>query len=99
MTMLSQGILYLQKNSTFTKQYYAGKAIKPHFWEYYYEDSVDLIAKLPRLAAIIYRYKYKDGKLIAPEESFDWAANYSHMLGYEDFGMKEYLRGYLTIHR
>lgn len=39
-----------------------------------------------------------NGKHIAPEESLDWAANYSHMLGFDNMGMKEYLRGYLTIH-
>lgn len=28
----------------------------------------------------------------------DYAANYAHMMGFEEYGVKEALRGYLTIH-
>lgn len=28
----------------------------------------------------------------------DWAGNFSHMLGYQSKGMKECIRGYLSIH-
>jgi len=44
---------------------------------------MDLLAKIPRLAAIIYRHKFKNGKLIEADNKLDWAANYSHMLGYD----------------
>lgn len=82
MTMLSQAVLYLQKNSTFAKEYYAGKASKSHYWEYFYEDSVDLIAKLPRVAALVYRHKYHNDKFIESDISLDWAGNYANMLGF-----------------
>lgn len=59
---------------------------------------MNLLAKIPRVAAIIYRHKYKNGQLIQQDETLDWAANYSHMLGYKQFEVKECLRGYLTIH-
>ena len=59
MTMLSMGLLYLQKNSAFFKAYQAGTP-KATYWEYYYEDSMDLLAKLPHLCALIYRHKYKN---------------------------------------
>jgi len=58
---------------------------------------MDLLAKLPRVAAIVYRHKY--GKsIIEADNSLDWAGNFSHMLGYDNFAMKECLRGYLSIH-
>ena len=98
MTALSQAILYLQSDSQFARLYGEGKIAKAHYWEYIYEDAMDLIAKLPRLAAIIYRNKYKNGQVIDADPNLDWAGNYSHMLGYEQFEMKECLRGYLTIH-
>ena len=41
---------------------------------------MDLIAKLPSLAALIFRHLYRDGKMAAPKET-DWSANFAHMLG------------------
>ena len=58
MTMLSQGLLYLQTNSQFAKLYGEGKLQKKEYWEYMYEDSMDLLAKIPKIAAIAYRHKY-----------------------------------------
>lgn len=75
-----------------------GKASKAHYWEYFYEDSVDLIAKLPRLAALVYRHKYHNGKFIETNNSLDWAGNYAHMLGFPSLEVKECIRGYLSIH-
>jgi len=59
MTMLSSVILFLQKDSVFNKIYDEGKTHKKFYWEHMYEDAMNLIAKIPRLAAIIYRHKYK----------------------------------------
>lgn len=46
-----------------------------------YEDSLNLIAKLPAIAAHIYRATYKGGNQIAANPKLDWAANLSHMMG------------------
>lgn len=97
MTMLSMGLLHLQKNSKFFQAYHHG-VNKSKYWESYYEDSMDLIALLPELCATIYRHKYKNSQLIAADSSLDWAGNFSHMLGYKDEQMKECIRGYLSIH-
>jgi citrate synthase len=59
---------------------------------------MDLIAKIPHVAAIIYRHKYFNSDIIASDKSLDWAGNYSHRLGYKDQIAKECLRGYLSIH-
>lgn len=59
---------------------------------------MNLIAKIPKVAALIYRHKYHNSNLIEADEKLDWAGNYAHMLGYTDEVIKECIRGYLTIH-
>ncbi len=66
--------------SKFQKAYTAG-VHKSKYWESIYEDSMDLIAKLPAIAALIYRNTYKGGKLIDADPNLDWAANLAHMMG------------------
>lgn len=61
---------------------------------------MDLIAKLPVVAATIYRNTYKDGKGIgAIDPNLDWSANFTKMLGFNDEKFTELMRLYLTIHR
>lgn len=83
MTMLSMGLLHLQNHSKFFKAYQQG-VNKSKYWEYYFDDTMDLLAKLPHLCATIYRHKYKNSQLIEPNKQLDWAGNFSHMLGFED---------------
>ena len=85
--MLSMALLYLQQNSKFFKAYQSGVS-KTKYWEHYYEDAMDLLAKLPHICAMIYRHKYKNSQLIASNEHIDWAGNFSHMLGFDSKGMK-----------
>lgn len=54
MTLFSQGVMALQTSSKFAAAYQQG-VHKSKYWEPVYEDSMDLIAKLPTLAAAIYR--------------------------------------------
>ncbi|GLI58751.1 hypothetical protein VaNZ11_000508, partial [Volvox africanus] len=77
---------------------YRRGAPKSRLWETVYEDSMDLIAKLPQLAAMIYRRTYKGGHFIQPSHTLDWAANLAHMMGYEDSSCHEMMRMYQTIH-
>jgi len=61
---------------------------------------MDLIAKLPTIAALIYRNLYRDGTSVgAIDPSKDWSANFASMLGYENPQFTELMRLYLTIHR
>ena len=46
-----------------------------------YEDALNLLAKLPQIAAFIYRWKYKNGDIIAPDSHLDMGANFAHMMG------------------
>lgn len=59
---------------------------------------MELIAKLPTLAAYIYRNLYKDGKVAPVDPKKDWSANLATMLGFEDKMFTELMRLYLTIH-
>ncbi len=68
------------------------------FSQYTYEDAMDLTAKLPVIAAIIYRNLYKDGKVACIDPSKDWGANLTAMLGYDDHRFIELMRLYLVIH-
>lgn len=98
MTQFSMGILSLQRNSKFAQAYRSGVK-KTEYWKYYLEDSIELIAKLPHLAARIYRHTYFDDKYVDTNENLDWAGNYAHMLGYGDsVEIQEAIRGYLSIH-
>lgn len=97
MTQFCVAILSLQTESKFAKAYASGISKKDH-WSYIYEDTMTLIARLPRIAAYIYRRKYKNGDHIQPDGMLDWSANFAHMLGYDEEGFIELLRLYLTIH-
>lgn len=97
MTQFVVGIMALQTESKFAKQYAAGMS-KKDYWEATFEDSMDLIARLPRIAAYIYRRKYRNGAHIQPDGLLDWAGNFAHMMGYEDERFKELMRLYMTIH-
>src|SRR5688572_19466572 len=60
MTQFVVAIMALQTESQFSKKYAAGIS-KKDYWEVVFDDSMDLIARLPRVAAYIYRRKYKKG--------------------------------------
>jgi len=97
MTMFSIGIMAMQTESVFAAAYKKG-INKKDYWDYMYEDSMNLIARLPRVAAYIYRKKYKNDVHIEPDPKLDWAANIAHMMGYEDFNVQRLMRMYMTIH-
>ncbi len=97
MTQFCAAVLALQTESKFAKAYEEGIS-KKDYWDYVYEDTMTLIARLPRVAAYIYRRKYKNGEHIQPDGMLDWSANFAHMLGFDDESFKELMRLYLTIH-
>ncbi|CAG0949547.1 MAG: citrate (Si)-synthase, eukaryotic [Bacteroidetes bacterium] len=97
MTQFSIAVMAMQTESLFAAAYRKGVS-KKEYWDYTYEDSMNLIARLPRIAAYIYRRKYKNNEHIEPDHKLDWAANLAHMMGYEDFDVKRLMRLYMTIH-
>jgi citrate synthase len=97
MTQFSLAILQLQKDSVFAQKYRAG-INKKDYWDPMYEDTMNLLAKLPAMAAYIYRRSYKGDKHIPADPKLDWGGNLAHMLGVKDEAFKELMRLYLVIH-
>ncbi len=97
MTQFVIAIMALQTESQFAKKYGEGLN-KKDYWDAIFDDSMNLIARLPRVAAYIYRRKYKHGDHIQPNGLLDWAGNFAHMLGYRDDTFQELMRLYMTIH-
>lgn len=98
MTQFTIAIASMQTDSQFARRYAEGMN-KLDYWDATYEDTMNLIARLPRVAAYIFRRTYFGGQHILPDITLDWGANLAHMLGVsaeEDF--KNYVRLYLTIH-
>jgi citrate synthase len=97
MTMFVVGIMAMQTESNFARCYSQGMN-KKDYWDPTFDDAMDLIARLPRIAAYIYRRKYKNKEHIHPNGLLDWAGNLAHMMGYEDESFHELMRLYMTIH-
>ncbi|MFM8431877.1 MAG: citrate (Si)-synthase, eukaryotic [Bacteroidota bacterium] len=97
MTQFSMAVMALQTESLFAAAYRKGIS-KKEYWDPMYEDVMNLIARLPRVAAYIYRRLYKNGVHIEPDPKLDWGANFAHMLGYDEYDFKRLMRLYLTIH-
>jgi citrate synthase len=97
MTQFVVAIMALQTESQFSKNYAAGMS-KKDYWESVFDDSMDLIARLPRVAAYIYRRKYKNGDHIQPNGLLDWSGNFAHMMGYDDESFKELRKRFCTYH-
>jgi citrate synthase len=98
MTMLSMSILALQNSSDFLKLYDEGM-MKTDYWEPYLEDSLNLTAKLPVIAAYIYNLKYRSNGYAKPDPELDWGANFAYMIGKgEDKEYQDLCRLYLLLH-
>jgi len=99
MTMLSAGVLSMQKDSQFAKQYRAGIP-KSEYWKPVLEDSLGLIAKLPAVATYVYRKRFNKGPRIEPKSDLDWGGNFAHMLDISDptGEFADMIRLYLTLH-
>ena len=98
MTLFSQAVLALQNGSVFAHQYHSMK--KDVYWEAALDDSMDLTAKLPVVAAFIYRMKYF-GEKGKPKYNpkLDYGANFSRMMKVSDKkGYAELARLYFILH-
>jgi citrate synthase len=99
MVMFSLGILAMEKESVFRQKYTEGMP-KTDYWDPTAEDCLNLIAKLPTLAAGIYRMRFGKGARIEPDPNLDWAGDYARMLGIEDKTgeFANLMRLYMVLH-
>ena len=98
MTLFSQATLALQNDSIFAKKYHSMK--KDVYWEAALEDSLNLTAKLPIIAAYIYRMKYF-GESAKPKYNpkYDYGTNFAKMMKVSDKkGYAELARLYFILH-
>jgi citrate synthase len=98
MTLFSQAVLALQNKSAFAARYHEMK--KDQYWEAALEDSLDLTAKLPIIAAYIYRMKYF-GETSKPKYNprQDYGLNFARMMKVDDKkGYAELARLYFILH-
>jgi len=80
MAIFSTAILTLNRESVFNRQYHAGLN-KKDYWEATYEDALNLLAKLPEIAAYIYNKLYRQGPRIQSNPHLDMGGNFAHMMG------------------
>jgi citrate synthase len=80
--------------------YEQGALSKANYWEPVFDDSIQLLAKLPTIAAKIYQNTYiGSGPLPEIDVEQDWSYNYAAMLGKADNeGFVDLLRLYLALH-
>ena len=100
MAQLSLAVAALERDSLFVKAYAKGMN-KREYWQYTFEDSMNLIAKLPTIASRIYRnvFSERTTQPVAVERDRDYAFNLVNQLGFgdnEDF--TELMRLYITLH-
>ncbi len=97
MVMFSSAILAMQRESKFAKYYSSGHFNKMDAWDPMFEDATDLIARLPHIAAYIYRMKYKGDTHIEPDFSLDMGGNFAHMMGIDE-PYDDVARMYFILH-
>jgi citrate synthase len=98
MTQLSAAVLAMQAESKFAQAYQDG-VHKSKYWEATLEDVLDLIARLPTVASLIYRNTFHNGKPgAAYDPKLDYSANFARMLGFKSAQFDEVMRLYLSIH-
>ena len=97
MTQLACAVAALNVESKFAKAYADGLN-KAEYWEPTFDDSISLLAKLPRVAATIFDKSAVDAEL-DPDQ--DWSYNFAALLGKggkENEGFQDLLRLYLALH-
>jgi len=83
MCLFSTAILCMEGESVF-RQRYETNLRKDDFWEPTLEDALNIIARLPAIAAGIYRKKFNKGARINDGGNLSWGASYAKMLGIPD---------------
>jgi len=96
MTQFTIGLNACQTESKFAKAYADGVPKSDHH-KHALDDILDVVAKMPEIAATIYRNVYFDG-VVNKDDSLDYSANFCRMLGYDNPAFDELMRLYLCIH-
>ena len=99
MCMLNTAVLVMERESVF-RQWYDKGMTKQEYWVPALEDALTLMARMPGIAAGVYRIRYNKGDLVSWTPGLDWGANYANMLGLPDptGTFAKLMRLYLNFH-
>jgi citrate synthase len=99
MCMLDTAILVMERESVFRNWYDRGLP-KEDYWIPMVDDALSILAKLPVIAAGIYRIRYEKGNPTVWTHGLDYGANFANMLGLPDptGSFAELMRLYLNFH-
>ena len=99
MTMLSIAMLSMRRESVFQQRLDAGMA-RDDYWIATLEDAITIIARLPVIAAGIYRRYLRREPLIPSPPDASLVDSFTDMLGIaaEDESFREYLRRFMVVH-
>ncbi|KMZ04068.1 probable citrate synthase, mitochondrial [Drosophila simulans] len=98
MAQLCAASACLNPQSQFVEAYTKG-ARRADYWKYAYEDSMNLIAMLPTVAASIYANVFKDGEGSREvNHKEDWSGNFCRMLGLPEKDFVDLMRLYMILH-
>jgi citrate synthase len=89
----------MERESVFRKRYDLGMK-REDYWLAMLGDALNILAKLPVLAAGIYRLRYNHGSIMQWTHGLDYGANYANMLGIADplGDFAQLMRLYLNFH-
>jgi citrate synthase len=99
MALLATGILVMNRESIFRKWYHGGMK-REDYWLAMLGDAMNIFAKLPVIAAGIYRICYNHGSVMHWTHGMDYGGNYANMLGIADpaGNFAKLMRIFLTCH-
>ncbi len=99
MALLATGVLIMDRESVFRKWYDKGMK-REDYWLAMLGDSLNILAKLPVIAAGIYRICYDHGSVMHWTHGLDYGANFANMLGIADpaGNFAKLVRLYLNFH-
>ncbi len=99
MAMFNTAILIMQKESVFARRYNEGMT-KDEYWKATLDDALNIVAKLPNIAAGIYRMRFNKGPRIEAAAGADWGQGYVQMLGLGDPNgeFTKLMQLYLVLH-
>ncbi|KAI5281183.1 hypothetical protein KEM52_003968, partial [Ascosphaera acerosa] len=107
MTQLSVAVAALNTESAFARAYAAGLA-KADYWRPTFDDALDLLARIPRVAALVFAKGGGDPAALERvaarplDPAQDWARNFAALLGRDDTArdadFHDLLRLYLALH-
>lgn len=96
MVILSSAVMSMQRESIFNLKYQRGMD-KIDYWDPTFEDSLNLISKMPIIGAYIYNKLYGHKGHVYQDPTLDFGGNFAYMMGKEK-AYEDVSRMYFILH-